>query len=275
MRVSRKLTIPIIGLSLVTAMTGCAASSPVAKAQHRTNHHVVSSPTATPTPAAARAGALVQTIPVTDDSGYQFNVIVHHQPTGVTPDTGPDAPGKTALIINEADQISLQNTTTGRDISFAAIQGLVSPLDEPAFALFEGWNATSPMCTDRPLSPAGTACEIEVSFGYDATGELPAGATSQLQVYSGVANGGGQAGVDDMPEADTAALSALLLKPDFYMVGYAGGDNSRFPNLCGPSGNKTNGQWDANDPMEGWDILWSSTGQCVPVGSLGAAPDTK
>ncbi len=205
---------------------------------------------------------------MTDDAGYEFDVIIHHHPTGVTPDIAPDVPGKTALILDEDDQISLQNTTPGRDISFAAIQGIVAPLDEPAFALFEGWNATSKLCTESVMRPAGTPCLIEVYFGYDATDELPAGTTSQLTTYSGLANGGGQAVVDNVPETDAAALSALLLAPDFYMVGYEGGDNARYPNLCGPSGNMTDGQLDANDPMEGWDILWSSTGQCVSAGTL-------
>lgn len=260
------LSVSAVAVAVAAVLAGCSPTATTTSPPNETPKPA--SPTSGPTPTSAPSptpeSGMTASVELTDVDGYTMSVDISQNPVSVTADPSSDVPGSTSIVMEQSASIVVVNTTSSRNLDFLRFNGVTSPLDQPGFYLYEGWEAGSLPCqTAKPQSSAGPiegACSIMVAFGR-ITSTIPAAGSAKLDVYSGGPNGIGSAGIASVPAANQVDLIAAIENPTFYYLAYWGGDLSRFTNLCPDGGFRGGGN-------NGFVIVWSSTGQCQPTTQL-------
>lgn len=217
------------------------------------------SPTASPTQADGATG----TVSVKDADGYTLNVKYSYSLLSVDKVIASEKPGLNSAVMREHSTISVINTTPGRDLTFERVTGITPPLSDPHLYLVGLWKLTSPVCSvaveGQMIDSSGPVkyCGVTIAFGR-LPDTVSAGQTVDLQVYSGLENGVGLAGVAHVPDADYPAVSEALQHPDNFEIVYSAQDNARFASSCAPGDDSDAGGANVYNGVP----LWARTGRC-------------
>lgn len=221
-----------------------------------------------PAPSQIDTGGFSGVAHIKDKDGYTFDVNYSYAPKSFNVVTADEKPGMNSLVIKLSSTFSLQNTTAGRKVTFQSVSGIVEPLSDPHFYLIALWKGTSPVCSSALQTPSPDArCGILLSFGR-VVEDLPVGGSSSLTVYAGLENGGGDAGIAHVPDANLAAVKNALSAPDDFVLAYSAGDTPRFVGTC-PNPDLDKAMSDSFSPggaasifNNGFMPLYSKSGTC-------------
>ncbi|MDA1360974.1 hypothetical protein O1R50_15190 [Glycomyces luteolus] len=264
----RRWLLPMPVLLSAALLAACSTSHPPGQIESASPVEAESSTAAessAPPPEPAALATFSETVTVTDIDGYQFDFVIDHDVTEVVQDAVADKPGEASLYLGVDTNVEMVNRTEGRAIELAPVAGVTAPLSTPTFFLVTGWNNGSVICDNGfdiifgdpiEITDPEVGCGIVQSF-WRIEQTLEPGATITPEVFKGLPNGAGTAGLPALPEADIAAIEEALLAPDYYLVGYSGGDWGRFQEVCPGDGFDTLSG-------NGYKLVYSSTGECEP-----------
>ncbi|MFF9978470.1 hypothetical protein [Streptomyces erythrochromogenes] len=186
--------------------------------------------TATPAQPADFAG----TAHVTDADNYTFDITYSYRTTGVQRDTANDKPGFSSALIKTNAELTVTNTTSGRTLSFKPVSGIVAPFGDPQLQVLAYFNPGRAVCSLETVNSflatkekGQAGCTVQLNFARPST-TLTAGGTDTPEVFRGLQNGQGTAGVAAVPDAQWAAVEAELRAPDNFLIAYVGADTDRF-----------------------------------------------
>jgi hypothetical protein len=223
------------GLAVIALITLASCAQPSAAPRPDATAPPSQSADQAPTPTATTAAPTANTDTpgpsgyfegkVKDADGYTFDVAVNLQATDVEESIANDKPGFMSAEFKFTLALQLTNTTPGRNITFQPVSGVTKPFGNPKFIVSAAWNAGSPMCA--AMKVATNACATVMGYGYADSALLP-GITVQLEPFMGRPAGDKTAGLAGFAEADWPVIKEALSKPDALILGYEGGDYTRF-----------------------------------------------
>lgn len=232
-------------------------------------------PVVTPTPPSHAASG---TAHITDSDGYTFDVPYVFAPRSVEKQIAAEKPGLNSLVLQLHVELSVVNTTSGRDLAFKALVGTTRPLGDAKIGLIGLWPSDSLVCTyalGATASPGGAPCGVILASTH-LPDTLGAGQTTSAPTYAGIENMA--PGLAHVPDSAVAELEGLLLEPQAFVVAYIGSDSGRFVDTC-PNSDLTaylKDQWVVNYVTysmynNGLMPIFSTAGTCV-TNTLGAQP---
>jgi hypothetical protein len=170
---------------------------------------------------------------LTDSQGYTFNVDVSavfpHAIANIT--NAP--PGKTDVIVDATGQVTITNTTPGRNAPTASDFGnlLIGEVVPSKSVLCTALISSKIRIESGPL--AGSYCWIQLAEGSDPPDNLGSGLTTRSIISVSGAGALGPARLDEFPttEADEV-IRQLNNSPTLFTVGVAIAGSTFVPNRC-------------------------------------------
>ncbi len=258
-------------------LAGCGGASVPAAAPVATDAvaHQASTPTpqatqlpapvVTPTPQSSAISGIAH---IKDSDGYTFDVPYVITPLTVEKQVASEKPGFNSLVIKLHAELSVVNTTQGRDLTFKGLSGTTRPFGDPKIGLVGLWPSDSPVCTyanGAAAASGGKPCGVILADMHLPDG-LGAGQTASGTVYAGWENMA--PGLAHVPDNAVAGLDKLLLEPQTIVVIYLGNDAVRFRGTCpNPDLLKLlGGSWNYTDLVlytSGLLPIFSTAGSCA------------
>lgn len=225
-----------IGMGLVA---GCGSPSTEQRTSSQPSEPVIEttaaqSSTPEPTPTQESAGPSISgTAQIKDADGYSFDVVYQYQPSRVDKDIASEKPGFNSVVLQLHAEITLVNTTSGRDITFESVSGITAPLSDPKISLVGLWPSTSRLCRyavqGGGVAGDSTKCGVVLAF-VNLDNTLGAEQTMEPTVYAGAY--GRRPGLVGVPDKDVDAVTTGIAHPESYILAYSANDNRRFASTC-------------------------------------------
>jgi hypothetical protein len=222
---------------------------------------------ATPTAEPAPQGigpTLEGTAPITDVDGYTLTIDFSLTPLRIDQEVANEKPGFSTARLAVGGQLTMQNTTPGREITFENDDFLTDNVGLAKFAVVGVWSPESIVCTYATGEPPEVPCAVLMAYT-DVTTLAPDTTPILMDIKSGWY--GIDAGLAQVPDATYEQVTTALARPEAYYVLYAGKDNDRFVGTCPvPSLDEylenswTGAMWMWNN---GLIPVWSSNGTCT------------
>lgn len=223
----RSALLPIFVVMILSLSSCSSDSSPTPTPT------VVASPTATSVPPTPTPDTSVtEVIHVTDQDGYTFDIEYTYQLHGIEKSIANDKPGYSSAIMDLSLEISVTNTTPGRDIEFRSAVGNYV-WQQPMIVIVANWSPSHPVCRTVGYSNSQN-CYIWLGHAV-FSGTLRAGETKQLTVTNGLYNEmpGNQPGIANIPEGSYDSVVAGLESPSIDVIYTSQSSMSRFETVCG------------------------------------------
>lgn len=218
----KPLFLTLVATAVIVNGCGSLSSSAVPTALPITP--TATAPPPTPTPDAS----VTETVSVTDEDGYTFDVTFQYSPQYIEKSVANDKPGYASAIIRFGLSISITNTTPGRTLTFKTTSGITAPHDQPMVILFANWGADHPICSwEENISR--DSCSLWLGFAR-ISHPLAPGETRDLEVFSGSERT--LAGLSGVPEDVYATVVPGLENPGHLSIMYLGDDRDRFTGSC-------------------------------------------